>query len=60
MSWSIYKIQNIFFSVIFIFHLYGMTLYRYTSFFFQIHVVKHLSLHNLYRIGIFQKSVGKS
>ena len=47
MSRSINKVQDIFFSVMSIFHLYGMTLDGYTSFAFEVHVVQHLPFSHL-------------
>ena len=36
---SVYQIQDIFLSFIYVFHLYGMTFYRDTAFFLQLHII---------------------
>ena len=58
-SRGIDQIENVFFTLIGIFHLNGMTLDGDTSLLFQIHIVQHLSLGHLDGLSIFQKTVGQ-
>ncbi len=44
MTGRINKVQNVIPAFKFVFHLYGMALYRNSSFPFQVHVIQHLIL----------------
>ena len=58
MSRSVNQIQNIFFTLVCVLHLDGMTLNGNPSLFLQIHIIEHLSSGHLYRIGKFKQTVG--
>ena len=60
MSRSVDEVEQILFTALLIFHLYGMTLDGDASLAFQIHVVEHLVLGNLDGIGVFQHTVSQS
>ena len=61
MSGSINQIQNIFFTIMEIFHLNCMTLNCNTSLPFKVHIIKHLCLIFPfgYCIGLLQQPVGQ-
>ena len=59
MSWSIYQVQDIGFTLIVVFHLDSVTLDGNTTFTLQIHIIKHLALCYLNGLSIFQQTVGQ-
>ena len=56
---SVNEVEDIFLTIQRIFHLYGMTLDSDAALTLKVHIVEHLPLCHLYRVGIFEKSVGK-
>ena len=57
---SVNQVQDVFFSLIIIFHLDGMALNRNTALTFQIHIIKHLSFGHFHRLSILQQTVRQS
>ncbi len=55
------QVEGIFFTLIFIIHLYGVALDRDTPFAFEVHIVEHLRLKvfPLYGFGELQQAVGE-
>ena len=51
------EIENLFLSLMRIFHLDGMTLDGDATFFFQIHIIEHLSARHLDSFGVFQEAI---
>ena len=59
MSWGVYEIQNIFLTLIGIFHLYSMTLDGDTTFTLQVHIIEHLTFRYLDGLRKLQQSIGQ-
>ena len=59
MSRSVDQVEDVFLSLMLIFHLYGMALDGDSPLPLQIHVVEHLSFGDLDGVGMFQESVGQ-
>ena len=59
MSRGINQIEDIFFTIVHIFHLDGVALDGDATLTLQVHVIKHLSLSDLYGLGEFQHSVSQ-
>jgi hypothetical protein len=61
MAWRVNQIQDVFFSLISIFHLDGVTFYGNPTFAFQVHIVQQLRffLARRNRMCGTKKSVGK-
>ena len=57
MSRRVNQVQDIFLTLVHIFHLNSMALNSNPSFLLQIHVVQHLAFRHLNGIGKFQQSV---
>ena len=60
MSRSINQVENVFFSLIGVFHLDGMTLDGNTSFLFEVHIIQHLTLSHFDSLSILQQTIGQS
>ena len=60
MSRSINQIENVFFSLIGVLHLDGMTLDGNTSFLFEVHIIQHLTFSHLDSLSILQQTIGQS